>query len=105
MAFFSQNWCKNYYWPIYQKYKYGNRFHILYLDRNSEFRFLLLEELPKEKIDKYKKFLIKNNIALINCPMRQGDEYVVKGEGHPSALGHKITSECIYKEIEILNTN
>ena len=74
-------------------------------ENNSEFKFLLLEELPKEKIDKYKKFLIKNNIALINCPMPQGDQYVVKGEGHPSALGHKITSECIYKEIEILNTN
>ena len=74
-------------------------------ENSSEFKFLLLEELPKEKIDKYKKFLIKNNIALINCPMPQGDQYVVKGEGHPSALGHKITSECIYKEIEILNTN
>jgi len=74
-------------------------------ENSSEFKFLLLEELHKEKIDKYKKFLIKNNIALINCPMPQGDEYVVKGEGHPSALGHKITSECIYKEIEILNTN
>ena len=74
-------------------------------ENNSEFKFLILENLPKEKIDKYKKFLIKNNIALINCPMPQGEKYVVKGEGHPSALGHKITSVCIYKEIEILNIN
>ena len=74
-------------------------------ENNSEFKFLILENLPKEKIDKYEKFLKKNNIALINCPMPQGEEYVVKGEGHPSALGHKIASECIYKEIEILNTN
>ena len=74
-------------------------------ENNSEFKFLILENLSKEKIDKYKKFLIKNNIALVNCPMPQGGKYVVKGEGHPSALGHKVISECIYKEIEILNTN
>ena len=72
---------------------------------NSQFKFLILENLPKKKIEKYKEFLIKNNIALINCPMPQGKEYVVKNEGHPSALGHKITSECIYKEIEILTVN
>ena len=74
-------------------------------ENNSEFKFLILENLPKEKIDKYKDFLIKNNITLINCPMPQGKDYVVKNEGHPNPLGHKITSECIYKEIEILNTN
>ena len=74
-------------------------------ENNSEFKFLILEKLPKEKIDKYKDFLIKNNITLINCPMPQGKDHVVKGEGHPSALGHKITSECIYKEIEILNAH
>ena len=43
-------------------------------ENNSEFKFLILEKLPKEKIDKYKKFLIKNNIALINCPMPQGEK-------------------------------
>ena len=75
------------------------------IEKNSEFKFLILENLTKEKFDKYKKFLIKNNISLINCPVPHGDEYVVRGEGHPSALAHKITSECIYKEIEILNTN
>ena len=74
-------------------------------ENNSEFKFLLLEELPKVKIDKYKEFLIKNNISLINCPVPVGNEYHVKGEGHPSALAHKVISECIYKEIEILNTN
>ena len=74
-------------------------------ENNSEFKFLLLQELPKVKIDKYKEFLIKNNISLINCPMPNGNEYSVKGEGHPSPLSHKVTSECIYKEIEILNTN
>ena len=74
-------------------------------ENNSEFKFLLLEEMPKVKIDKYKEFLIKNNISLINCPVPVGNEYHVKGEGHPSALAHKVISECIYKEIEILNTN
>jgi hypothetical protein len=74
-------------------------------ENNSEFKFLLLEELPKVKIDQYKEFLIKNNISLINCPVPIGNEYDVKGEGHPSPLAHKVISECIYKEIEILNTN
>ena len=53
----------------------------------------------------YEKFLIENNISLINCPMPYGQEYVVKGEGHPSALAHKFTSECIYRKIKILNNN
>ena len=75
------------------------------IENNSEFKFLLLQELPKVKIDKYKEFLIKNNISLINCPVPIGNEYDVKGEGHPSPLAHKVISECIYKEIEILNTN
>ena len=35
-------------------------------ENNSEFKFLILENFPKEQIDKYKAFLIKNNIALIN---------------------------------------
>ena len=74
-------------------------------ENNSEFKFLILENLPKKKIDRYKDFLIKNNIALINCPMPQDKEHVVKNEGHPSALGHKITGECIYKQIEILTVN
>ena len=74
-------------------------------ENNSEFKFLLLQELPKVKIDQYKEFLIKNNISLINCPMPKGTEYNVKGEGHPSPLAHKVASECIYKQIEILNTN
>ena len=74
-------------------------------ENNSEFKFLLLQELPKVKIDQYKEFLIKNNISLINCPVPIGNEYDVKGEGHPSPLAHKVISECIYKEIEILNTN
>ena len=74
-------------------------------DNNAEFKFLILENLSQEKIYNYKDFLIKNNIALINCPMPQGKGYFVKNEGHPSPLGHKIASECIYREIEILNTN
>ena len=74
-------------------------------ENSSEFKFLILENLSEEKIDKYKKFLANNEIALINCPMPQGEEYTVKGDGHPSALGHKVVSECIYKKIEILNTN
>ena len=64
----------------------------------------MLEEIA-HVIDKYKEFLIKNNISLINCPVPIGNEYDVKGEGHPSPLAHKVISECIYKEIEILNTN
>ena len=74
-------------------------------ENSSEFKFLILENLSEEKINKYKKFLANNEIALINCPMPQGEEYTVKGDGHPSALGHKVVSECIYKKIEILNTN
>ena len=74
-------------------------------ENNSKFKFLILENLPEEKINKYKEFLVKNNISLINCPMPQGTEHVVKNEGHPSPLGHKIASECIYRQIEILNTN
>jgi len=74
-------------------------------ENNSEFKLLILENLSKEKINKYKEFLIKNSISLINCPMPQGEEYNVKNEGHPSPLGHKIASECIYKEIEILYTS
>ena len=70
---------------------------------NSQFKFLLLEGLPKEKNDMYEKFLIENNIPLIDCPVPYGQEYVVKGEGHPSPLAHKFVSECIYKKIEILN--
>ena len=70
---------------------------------NSQFKFLLLEDLPKEKNDMYEKFLIENNIPLIDCPVPYGQEYVVKGEGHPSPLAHKFVSECIYKKIEILN--
>ena len=72
-------------------------------ENNSQFKFLVLENLSEEKIKKYKKFLTKNDIDLINCPIPQGQKYVVKGEGHPSALGHKVISECIYKEIDILN--
>ena len=71
----------------------------------------------KLNFSKYKKFIglpfemimknmgIKNNISLINCPTPNGNKYVVKGEGHPSSLAHKVISECIYKEIEILNIN
>ena len=69
----------------------------------NQFKFLLLEGLPKEKNDMYEKFLIENNISLIDCPVPYGQEYVVKGEGHPSPLAHKFVSECIYKKIEILN--
>ena len=72
-------------------------------NNNSQFKFLLLEGLPKEKNDMYEKFLIENNIPLIDCPVPYGQEYVVKGEGHPSPLAHKFVSECIYKKIEILN--
>ena len=72
-------------------------------NNNSQFKFLLLEGLPKEKNDMYEKFLIENNIPLIDCPVPYGQEYVVKGEGHPSPLAHKFVSECIYKKLKILN--
>ena len=74
-------------------------------ENSSEFKFLILENLSEEKINKYKKFLANNEIALINCPMPQGEGYFVKNEGHPNGLAHKAASKCIYKEIDILKIN
>tara|TARA_A100001011_G_C14285559_1_gene833519 strand:+ start:1420 stop:2400 length:981 start_codon:yes stop_codon:yes gene_type:complete len=70
---------------------------------NSKFKFLILENLKENDFNKYSKFLNKNNISLINCPMPTGNKYNVKGEGHPNYLSHDLTADCIFKKIEILN--
>ncbi len=70
---------------------------------NSKFKFLILENLKDNDLNKYSKFLSKNNISMINCPMPTGEKYNVRGEGHPNYLSHKLTAECIFKKIELLN--
>jgi len=72
-------------------------------ENNSEFKFLILENLPKEKFDKYKDFLIKNNIALIYCPMPKDPKYVVLGDGHPNELSHNEIGECINQKLKLNN--
>ena len=61
---------------------------------NASFLVLFLD-ISKEKLDKYKKFLEKEEINYIYCPFPDGQN--VKGEGHPNKIAHLKVSECLSK--------
>ena len=65
--------------------------------RTSERRsfLVLFLDISKEKLDKYKKFLEKEEINYIYCPFPDGQN--VKGEGHPNKIAHLKVSECLSK--------
>jgi len=69
---------------------------------NAEFKLLILENPTEANLEKYLKFLNKNNISMISCPMPRGVNYSVEGEGHPNYLSNKKTADCIIEKVEIL---
>ena len=78
-----------------------NEMNKLSLKKDSKFVLLVLEKFSDSKFVDYKIFLKKNNITYIECPMPQGQEFVVQGDGHPNDLSHQNVSECIINKLKI----
>ena len=67
----------------------------------ASFILLVLNEIPEEKLIKYKELFRENSVQYINCYFQEGDKYRVKGEGHPNALNHISVSDCIYDQLRL----
>ena len=67
----------------------------------SEFILLFLnaDEMPTEQFNIYNHFLNENNIKFIKCQFPKGENFSVKGEGHPNKDGHQSISECVYNKL------
>ena len=61
--------------------------------------FLNVNELPTKQFDYYIRFLKENRIKFIKCQFPIGEDFIVKGEGHPNKSGHKSISDCVFNKL------
>lgn len=59
---------------------------------NSKFSVLMLDS-NEESLSKYSIFFKEEKINFMHCPFPSNE--VVKGEGHPNNVGHKIVADCL----------
>ncbi len=67
----------------------------------SEFILLFLNanEVPIKQFNIYNQFLRENNIKFIKCQFPKGENFSVKGEGHPNKNGHRSISDCVFNKL------
>jgi len=58
---------------------------------------LIVLDLAEKKgaLDPFLGNFSENNIKVVNCNLKQGDNLIIKGDGHPNELMHLLYSECI----------
>ncbi len=81
-----------------------NEMNELSLKKNIKFILLFLEKFNDDRDKKYRDFLNDSEISFIECSLPGGEEYIVKGEGHPNFKSHKKISECFLKEFNLVKT-